>query len=201
MKSFHSTFLITLLLGFGSTGCSQEQSKECKGFFRWDVKTLTDKQGIDLLSEVPADSTISQLVSVKPPVRMFVLSKQDGRLPRFVSEKHLVKVIAYIEKMNIQADQDFHIVLRSPDSKASMIGEVPDPNCPYLSEFPVLRERFRTARIQGDSVWQQLKDTKKPVLVEVTGVPFWDAPHFWIRGSSKRGREIHPILSIRILNK
>jgi hypothetical protein len=192
---FSMTFL------FAITGCSQSKVKECNGFFRWDVKTLTDKGGLDLLSETPLDSTISELIKIHPPVHMFVLSKKDGRLPRFDSEKHLVRVFAIIEKINIEADEDYHVVLRSPDSKASMIGEIPDPDCPDLSTFPALKAKYRTARNQADSVWQQLKKTKTPVLVEITGVPFWDAPHFWIRGSSRTGREIHPVLNIRILEK
>ena len=183
------------------TGCTQAQEKECRGKFRWDVKTLTDDKGIDLLSLIPSDSTISQLVSVQAPLRMFVLSEKDGRLPRFHNEKHLVKVIAVVERMNIQADQDYHIILRSPDSKASMIGEIPDPDCSYLSAFPTLREKYRSVRNQGEALECLLNETKKPVLVEVIGVPFWDAPHFWLRGSSKTGREIHPILNIRILGK
>jgi hypothetical protein len=199
MKSFFVVLLITFFPGFLLTGCTQEKPKECNGFFRWDVKTLTDNNGTDLLPYPPLDSTISQLVSVQPPERMFVLSKKDGRLPRFSSEKYLVRVIAFIDKIKIQGDQDFHIVLRSPDSKASLIAEIPDPDCPSLSAFPGLKEKFRTVRNQADSVRQLLKKTKTPVLVEVTGVPFWDAPHFWVRGSSRTGREIHPILNIRIL--
>ena len=130
------------------TGCTQAQEKECRGNFRWDVKTLTDDKGIDLLSLIPSDSTISQIVSVQAPVRMFVLSEKDGRLPRFDSEKHLVKIIALVEKMNIQADEDYHIVLRSPDSKASMIGEIPDPGCAIFDSLPRLKMTYRESRAQ-----------------------------------------------------
>jgi hypothetical protein len=180
---------------------AQEVNKECKGRFRWNVKTLTDSAGISLLSESPYDSSISGLCAVDPPVRMFVLSNKDGMLPRFENETYLVKVVAMVTDMNIQKDQDYHIVLRSIDSKASMIGEIPDPDCSYLSDFPDQRRKFRLARNQGAAVYKILKETKKPVKVEVTGVPFWDAPHFWIRGSSKTGREIHPVTGIRILEK
>jgi hypothetical protein len=201
MRPFLLVLFITYFPGSVLTGYTQEEPKECNGFFRWDVKTLTDNLGIEILSRSPLDSTISQLVSVRPPVRTFVLSKKDGHLPRFSSEKYLVRVIAYVEKIKIQGDQDYHVVLRSPDSKASMIGEIPDPDCSSLSEFPVLKDKFRSVRNQGDSIRDQLKESKKPVLVEITGVPFWDAPHFWVRGSSRTGREIHPILNIRILQK
>jgi hypothetical protein len=201
MRPFLLVLFITFFPGSLLKGYTQEETKECDGFFRWDVKTLTDNNGIDLLSRSPLDSTISQLVSVRPPVRTFVLSKKDGQLPRFSTEKYIVRVIAYIEKIKIQGDRDYHVVLRSPDSKSSMIAEIPDPDCSYLSGFPVLKDKFRSVRNQGDSVLAQLKKSKKPVLVEITGVPFWDAPHFWVRGSSKTGREIHPVLNIRILQK
>jgi hypothetical protein len=183
------------------TSCGQEAKKECKGRFRWDVKTMTDSKGIKLFSEVPFDSTISQLILVRPPAKMFILSKKDGRLPRFKSEEYLVKIVALVTKMDIRKDQDYHIVLKSPDSKASLIGEIPDPDCSYIAGFPVHCEKFRLARSQGDVIYKILKETKKPVLVEVIGVPFWDAPHFWIKGSSRTGREIHPILEIRVLEK
>ena len=100
--------------------------------------------------------------------------------------------------MIIEGDHDYHIVLESPDSVSSIIGEIPDPDCIYLTDFPVQKKKFSMVRSQGDAILNILKETKKPVLVEVTGIPFWDAPHFWIKGSSATGREIHPVLEIKI---
>jgi len=192
-------WLLIVLAGF--PGYSQGKNKECKGFFRWDVKTLTDSSDLTFMFDLPSDSTIEELIAEPPPVKMGILSKKAGHLPRFDSEKHLVKVIALVTKMSIQGDQDYHIILRSTESKASMIGEIPDPDCSYLSDFPIQREKFRVTRKQGDAIFNILKETNKPVLVEVTGVLFWDAPHFWLKGSSSTGREIHPVLEIKAIGK
>lgn len=178
---------------------SQADGKDCKGFFRWDVKTLTDRGGAELLQQKPADTAMLQLLSVHPPRHFFVLSKKDGRLPRFEDEKLVVKVVALIVSVKTERDQDLHITLQSPDSKDFMISEIPDPACRLFDTIPALREAYTKARMQLAPVTDLLNSTKKPVLVEITGVPFWDARHWWLRGCARNGRELHPVLSVKIL--
>jgi hypothetical protein len=183
------------------TSCTGLFESHCRGYFRWDVKTMTDTIAMSLFDKEPAGSTIEKLTSEKPPKRLSVLSKKDKIHPRYRDEFSLVIFKAVIIKMDIQKDRDFHIVLRSPESKASMIGEIPDPDCDYLAPFSLQREKFKKVRQQGDSLYAMYISTGKPIEVEVIGVPFWDAPHFWIRGSCSSGREIHPILSIRMIRE
>lgn len=180
---------------------SQERDMECKGFFRWDVKTLTDKPGIDLLSAIVHNSSFDLLVSERPPSHLSVLSAKDGRLPRFDDEQQVVKVVAFIQKVKIQKDRDLHILLKSTDTNKSMIGEIPDPECGIFDAIPELRRTYAEARRQLQQVTDQINTNHKPVLVEITGVPFWDARHWWLRGCARNGREIHPILFIKILSE
>lgn len=180
---------------------SQGKVKECKGFFRWDVKTLTDSTGANLLSEIPFDSTISQLLSITPPKKFRILSGKDGKLPRYSNEKHLVRVRALIEDIQVKSDQDYHVIMRDPTSGDYMIGEIPDPDCSNLLNFPQLIEKYREARRQMEPVQKLLKEKDQPVMVEITGVPFWDARHWWLCRSAKTGREIHPILEVKLLVK
>ncbi len=193
-----SIFTVLLLLTAISAS-SQEHDNECKGLFRWDVKTLTDQGGIGLLSARIYDSTLSQLVWVHPPKHFFVLSKKDGRLPRYQEEKSIIRLVAKLVSVKIQKDQDLHIILKSTDSNEMMIGEIPDPGCPIFDSLPELRIAYMEARRQLNMATDQLNETKKPVLVEITGVPFWDAKHWWLHGCARNGREIHPIFSVKLL--
>ncbi|MCX6305788.1 MAG: hypothetical protein NT040_12565 [Bacteroidetes bacterium] len=181
------------------TGFSQVKGNACKGFFRWEVKTLTDSGGIDLLSARISDSRLTDLVAVHPPKHFFILSTNDGRLPRYDDEKQQVKVVAMIVSVKTEHDRDLHIVLKAPGADVSMIGEIPDPDCRIFDSLPALRHAYEKARREMQVAAGQLRATGEPVMVEITGVPFWDARHWWLRGCAKNGREIHPILSVKTL--
>ena len=53
-------FLSVLVIG-GLIVLAQSQKKDCKGRFRWDVKTLTDTFGLDLLNSPVKESAISKI--------------------------------------------------------------------------------------------------------------------------------------------
>ncbi|MFZ4522529.1 MAG: hypothetical protein ACOYNC_12545 [Bacteroidales bacterium] len=193
--------ILILALGIFITTylAAQEAGKDCRGFFRWEVKTLTDSGGVSLLSARSADSTITHLVSVHPPKRFFILSKKDGSLPRFKEENQVVRVVAIIGKVKTERDRDIHIILRSIDSEDTMIGEIPDPDCRIFDSLPALKIAYTKARKELQQVRDLIGKTKDPVLVEITGIPLWDARHWWLRGCARNGRELHPILSLKIL--
>lgn len=198
-RSAHMLMMLVLLAVFSVTGYGQGHGKECNGIFRWDVKTLTDPGGAALLAATVSGATVSQLVSVHPPRHFFILSKRDASLPRYDDEKKLVSIRAFVVAVKTERDRDFHITLKSPYSDTTMIGEIPDPGCGIFDSLPGLRMKYTEARAQLQPVIEQLDATRKPVLVEITGVPFWDARHWWLRGCAKNGREIHPVLAVKIL--
>lgn len=179
----------------------QKNNLTCPGRFRWDVKTLTDSAAKSLLFSEVFPASIDELVKAKPEIRMCILSKKHNHLPRFRDERRLVRIIVQVTDYNIQRDQDYHILIRSADGKYRMVAEIPNPDCEIFVPFPYLRNAFKKARDEFDSVRTVLDGTGEPVLVEITGVPFWDAPHWWLRGTASNGREIHPVLSVKILGR
>jgi hypothetical protein len=177
------------------------QDTECHGLFRWEVKTLTDPGGSELLKTGLTGSTVSQLLAVQPPKHFFIFSAKDAALPRYESEKQVVRIRAFVVSVKTERDRDLHIILKSPDSDETMIGEIPDPDCAIFDSLPELKMQYKAARVQLKLVREQLEAIRQPVLVEITGVPFWDARHWWLRGCAKNGREIHPVLSVKILHQ
>ena len=200
MKSLskHGILVVSLVLGF--ILCSQQLPPRC-GKWRWDVKTLTDKQGIGLLSKTLIKSSIDELVVPKPPKILYSDNQSDGREPRMSSETQVVEIIAYVTKVKHESDDsDLHLILKSPNSENTMVGEIPDPACSTFDRFPVLRNHFTKTRQDGYKVWDFWKNAKRPIKVKITGVTFWDGLHYQDtpKGASKYCREIHPILSIEI---
>ena len=201
MKTNGKLGLLVLLLVSGFIVSAQQHPTKC-GIWRWDVKTLTDKNGLALLSKTPIDATIDKMVLKKPSKVLHSNSKTDGKTPRYSNENQVVKIIAYVTEVKSESDDsDLHFILKSTDSENTMVGEIPDPTCPTFDKFPTLREHFTKTRSEGNAVWDKLKKSKKPVKVTITGVPFWDGEHSNEQpsGASKYFREIHPILSIEII--
>jgi hypothetical protein len=193
-NAFFLVLLFTTVLVF-----AQQPTEKC-GTWRWQVKTLTDEGGIDLLTKTPIRATIDQLVSVQPTKTLEAGSKKDGNIPRYPREKQVVVVKAFVTEMKDEDDRDMHFVLKSIYSDSTMVGEIPDPGCPDFDNFPQLNELFQKTRDNGVKVKEILKKTKKPVKVRITGIPFWDGVHSKTPvGASKYCREIHPIIKIEII--
>ena len=189
--------IVFLVLSFNF--CSLQLPPKC-GKWRWDVKTLTDQQGNGLLSKIPVKSSIDELVVPKPTKVLYSNNHSNGQEPRMTTENQVVEIIAYVTKVKHEDDSDLHFILKSPYSENTMIGEIPDPACSTFDGFPLLRKYFTKARQDGAMVWEKWKNSKRPVKVRITGVPFWDGVHSKSnpKGSSKYCREIHPILSIEL---
>jgi predicted phosphodiesterase len=175
-----------------------DEIKKCRGYFRWDVKTLTDPLGEKVLSTACVDTTIEDLVSAKRPGGMCLLSAKAARMARRVDEMQLVRVRAWVRRYNIQRDQDYHILVSSGEG-TQMVCEIPDPRCEVFTGFPGLADIFKNARDEFSPVITRLNTENQPVEVELIGVPFWDARHWWLRGTAKNGRELHPVISVKIL--
>jgi len=202
MKAQMRVVILMLLIASGIFVLAQEKSNKC-GTWRWDVKTLTDKDGTGLLSAKPIPSSIDQLVKEKPPKNLKDDDLSDGKLPRYPTENQVVEITAYVITFGDKDkdhDRDLHLTLKSPSSVNTMIGEIPDPTCQVFDNSPALRELFKQVRIDANKVKDALKKSKKSVKVKITGVPFWDgAEEKRQKGVSKYNREIHPILKIEII--
>jgi hypothetical protein len=200
MRTHFKLGFLILFLVLGFILCSLQLPPKC-GEWRWDIKTLTDPQGVGLLTKQPIKSSIDELVVPKPPKVLYADNYSDGQEPRMSSETQVVEIIAYVTKVKHESDDsDLHLILKSPNSENTMIGEIPDPACSTFDRFPLLRTYFTKTRQDVYRVWDFWKNAKHPIKVKVTGITFWDGIHAQNnpKGASQYCREIHPILSIEI---
>jgi len=180
---------------------SAQKFDKC-GTWRWNIKTLTDAQGADIVASTPKTTTINALNELNRP------AKVSANSPRFPEEQGLVKVRGYIIEHKLVAgsdgDQDYHIVIQSEDGKTQLIAEIPSPECPEVFANPTMKELFTGLRETYDEYIGQPRNGKiqavnPPVQVEVVGVPFWDmADHGG--GHSANGIELHPLVGIQPIN-
>ena len=188
----------TLLSVVAIHSFAQQKSLQC-GQWRWDVKTLTDKDGAALLKAQPKAMEFDRILFSMPPRTLDKKSATDKVQPRFPSEKEVLEFTAYITTINItEDDHDFRIVLKSPGSDNTMLGELPNPDCATFSRFPEQRANFKQTWEQLSAIMTRISGDSKPVKVKITGVRFWDAPT-GERGANISGLEIHPVLSVIVI--
>jgi len=198
MKKMRLLVIVSLMLVAVIQSYTQQKSFKC-GQWRWDIKTLTDKDGAGLLKAKPVVMNFDRFLDAKAPRTLNEKSSKDKTQPRFPSEKEVVEITAYITTITIaEDDHDFKLVLKSPDSDATMLGELPNPNCSSLDKFPIQRTQFKQTWKVLSGIMDKINGNNKPIKVKITGVRFWDAPQ-GEHGASSNGLEIHPILKVTIL--
>jgi len=180
-----------LLLLVFAVAALQSSAQHC-GTWRWAVKTLTDPEGTQILSSKAKFTTITDLAAEKAPQKLSTRHNFEGRIK---GENDKVLVDAVIIKCKLEPDKDYHLVLQDPNTNATIVSEIPSPNCDNLANAPELKARYRKLRAWIDSkinITTSMNDVDPPIEVQVEGIAFWDAPH-GATGASDEGREIHPI--------
>jgi len=114
------------------------------GKYRWCVKTLTDSQGNVLLTQPAHVSSIHELVNEPRIAPHFERDPSH----RYDDEKKVVKVEAVLLEIKAEGDNDFHIVLKSPNSDETLVGEIPDGDCSTFDGHETLRNHFNALRKQ-----------------------------------------------------
>jgi len=136
----------------------------------------------------PIDTTLKHLVALPRPDSV-------QRKHRTTYEFYVFRVQAVLVAVRTEVDQDLHLLLRDPDDpKANMIAEVPSPLC--ASRTPQTQAIAAARRV---ALSLRRRSREEGVLVEVTGVGFFDALHK--RGSSHTGVELHPVLQIAVVER
>lgn len=150
------------------------------GLYRWPVKTLSDADASEIHWE-PIDTSLARLTELPRP-------EERRRRQRTTYELYVFRVRAVVAAVHMQVDQDVHLLLRDPDDpRVRLIAEIPSPLCASGS---APEAEYAAARRVAFSIRRR----KKPVLVEVTGVGFFDALRK--HGSSRNGFELHPVLRV-----
>ena len=102
---------------------------------RWNVKTLTDPAESQV-NLTPIPSTVEALRTVPVPGLI------EFATPRLQQETRVYVVPARLLWDKLEADGDFHVVIAG-QSGATMIAEVPDPECAAGSRVGTTLTRIR----------------------------------------------------------
>jgi hypothetical protein len=158
------------------------------GVERWAVKTLSDgsRSSVDL---EPVPTTIAELAALPRPTSL----PNERRVPPV--ETTVYRIRGYLVAYRHEDDHDFHVVLADMEhQRVTMITEIPDPACggACASGFG---ERFAVARAVLDSILHTPNPNDAPIVVEVTGVGFFDREHGQA-GAAPNNLELHPVLSL-----
>jgi hypothetical protein len=164
------------------------------GTERWSVKTLSDSDAakVDLTQRIVR--SVHDLVTLPEPSER----PNDNRIVPI--ETSTFGVQARLVGFKKETDRDFHIVIADPQSKETMIVEIPDPQCAGVcaSQARDLISQARKSFVQQCGVpAAKFKRLTSPLLVRVTGVAFFDFNHGQT-GVAKNAIELHPVLRIEL---
>jgi hypothetical protein len=188
--------LSLLPLGHGGGHAAPVCGIHC-GTERWHVKTLSDTAASQVVLD-PQSSSVSQLVAIGPPTAVDDDTRADAETKAVKVDAELV---GYKQELSSgKGDHDYHIVIRDPRSKETMIIEIPDPQCDGVCNS-VARDKIQQARDAFSKTFAThlpgptFVAFQKPIRVTVVGVPLFDF-HHGQTGVAKNCLEIHPVLDI-----
>lgn len=186
-------FLIFYCLTF-ALSCSAQ-------VYRWDTKILIDSAGLRIYKHKAKPETVSNLANANATPRPDKEEMTQGK--RASAEKRKVTVTAYIIATGHEDDGDYHLVCQALFSNKTLIAEIPDPETVKLKGFPGLKANYSKARNEIDSKIgapsNSVKDLTKKHKVRITGIVFFDKIAHG-EGHADNGVEIHPVLSITVLD-
>jgi hypothetical protein len=163
------------------------------GTERWAVKTLSDPDSAGV-NFSPRPVTVAWLTSQVAPQVL----PEDSRIAPLEFQAFTVR--ARLLGIKEEDDRDFHILLADiADPTSTMIAEIPSDECSaacssrYASSFEDAR---REVESQLGMPADRFTDTRGDVIVDVTGIAFFDFFHRQ-RGVAPNAIELHPVLSIR----
>ena len=170
------------------------------GTERWHVKTMSDPFAMQVNRNVQV-TTVDTLWNAPVPAGMNA-SADNVRFAPW--ELQAVQIRATIVGWKIEADNDFHIVVADLDVPSeTMIVEPPSPACSgscssgYGALFAAARDAF--ARCLGGQPSNRFTPIGRPVVADITGVPYFDPIHGQT-GVARNGIEIHPVLSVSFVS-
>jgi len=163
------------------------------GTERWAVKTLSDPDSAGV-NFSPRPVTVAWLTSRPAPQVL----PEDSRIAPLEFQAFTVR--AHLIGVKEEDDRDFHLLLADiEDPSSTMIAEIPSGECSaacssrYASSFEDAR---REVESQLGMPADRFTDTRGDVIVDVTGIAFFDFFHRQ-RGVAPNAIELHPVLSIR----
>ena len=160
------------------------------GTERWPVKILEDSEAPQI-NFTPRNSTVKkQLAFFKPDYH------EDN--PRDTTEKQVYRIKCKLVKYMQEKDSDWHLVVQDLVTSQQMVVEIPDTDCidmsnPHFNKIELSRNRLRA---QVGPVKRQPRVPPAGTRLQIVGVGFFDKNN---HPSGFRGREIHPVLELKVL--
>lgn len=176
---------------------SQSCGTKC-GVERWKVKTLSDTT-VKNVDFDPVAKTVSWL-----DTREFPGTKNlpnNRRLPGIETMTFRVKGV--VLRYKLEDDHDFHVVLADPKNHSrTIIVEFPNSECSGVCSSKHIEE-IQQARADFVAKYgeptKKFKTVKKPQIVEIVGVGFFDFPHGQ-SGRAPSNVELHPVISFKVVD-
>ncbi len=161
------------------------------GLERWDIKQCRDIKASNIDTNKIFISTVYDECSIKRP-----FLKLNERQP---AEYQIVKLNCLITGYGVESDMDIHIVLKDLNYNITMIAEIPSIKCTELRESRFYN-KINSAGNQFIHIFgyplTHFVTLKQPVPVSITGVRFFDFPHFQ-KGCAPNAVELHPVLDLK----
>jgi hypothetical protein len=180
----------------------QSEWRNCTAqVYRWDTKILIDSVGLRIYKQIPKPENISNLADGTTTPRPAKDEMNKGK--RASAEKRKVTVTTYIIATGREHDGDYHLICEETSGGKTLIAEIPNPLYPKLKGFPWLTSDYTRARNEIDSKMgapsSEVKTLVKKYRAQITGIIFFDKIAHG-KGHAINGVEIHPMLSITILD-
>jgi hypothetical protein len=140
----------------------------------------------------PQLTTVAQLVT-RPKVTPGSNDPRGGPNGTYTPEfnTYLIKN-ANLSIIRNESDLDYHLVLADPNGSATMVSEIPCPNCANGSKYQCFFTRARHALEAKFGAPPSISGTTPVSLI---GVGFYDPPHGQT-GAAPNNLEIHSIMAI-----
>jgi len=186
--------LLTILLQLSHTLFAQD---EC-GTWRWHVKLLIDRSGINWQKVAPEDATITEMIERKDvPNEYAPMGPGDKDMERTGYEGHMIKMTCYVYDVKLNKDNEYRLLLSTHKDGTGdkMSAFIPNPRCSSLNRFPYLKRKYADCRYVADDI-QSWNKRGYVVKVDLVGVPFWAMP-VKSRSQAANGLEIHPVLRLK----
>lgn len=179
---------------YALSGILLASGQEC-GVERWSIKTLSDTDTAFIHFNNVVRSSVHDQVNMEAPF---------GRLnDRLASETVVYEIECFVIGYKKEPDRDIHVIVEDINTDETMVIEIMSPDCPEVkntSRHKLAIELYQwfTENIGVPRTsFTFLKDHKR---INLTGVGFWDYLHGQ-KGMANNGREIHPVLSMKIITK
>jgi hypothetical protein len=165
------------------------------GVQRWHIKTLGDAY-VNTINWTPKLVNVSNLTSAPVPANYDEYNDTTRYAPY---ETQTYRVRAVLVGWKTESDHDYHMVIADVNNPSvTMIIEPPDPTCSsacgggFANYFSSVRQKLVNC---FGSPPTSFTNFKSGIVVDVTGVAFFDALHGQT-GVAPNGIEIHPLLSL-----